>query len=1185
MRLLSLDLLRWGPFSDLRLDFSNPARALHLVVGSNEAGKSTTLRAITGLFFGIPANTSDDHRHKPDELRLSGRIAAEDGAELVFLRRKGKKGHTLKNAQGEAMDEERLRRFLGNIEENQFKMMFGLSHERLVEGGHALVEGKGDLGESLYGAGLGQAGVSSLLRKLGQKADEIFTPQARTRKLNQAINKFKAAKEIQKEASHSMRQWDDQKKQKETLEASRQAMAAQLEHAAREQRRLLRVKRALRPIAERAEVLAELERRRDDVVLPDSAPEDRRAAEKVIRDAGPRQAQLTAEITDLELHVDKLVVPEKLLEQATSIRQLAEDLGSYRKARHEAVQIQTALHDAEDHLRNVCKRLKREPDDVLAGKDVGTMVSLALEKRVKLLIKQRLEMDARIREATKSLQAAEAKLAHENQRGQTLPPPVPMERLTVALDAARREGDLDKRIRERAKEAEQLGQRVRLRFASLEECGLTFERIGALPIPAAETVKRFERDVQRKDDELRTLQRDVESKRQALAKINGDLAIATRGGDVPTQADVDAARSARNASWAALRRMMFESSPAASSDEGALRETSMLQRFEALSAYEAAVQRVDVLADRLFHEADRVARIADMMLKKENAEREIADGERLLQRLVEERNHLWTQWVETWQSSGIKPLSPAEMKDFLVVYGQLVDELLRWRDAEAVLTADRHRAAEHAEALASLLPDASASEGLARLIERAAAACQRETRAQQEREAHARDLQNATVYFDEKRRDLEREKSEIVHWASLWEKALVEMALPLETTTAEVEETLGLLADLGKRVQELQDKRRRLAIIEHDEASFRKRTLEMAERFEEPTSDMTMDVLAAALVDRFHAAQQDDVKRKTLHVQLEDKRRELAELGLRRQAAESEIEALCSAARVSLALDLPQAEERSKKVRDLRTQLGNVERQILDLGEGIPLEALVAECEGLSGDQVAEQLAALQEKMTALSDSKAKADQDLGGAMQRLALVDGSARAAEAAEEAEQHLASMATLVEEYARAKLAHRLLEDEIKRHREKNQGPIIRRASELFERLTLGSFVGIRGDNEGDDGKPVLECVRLGGSPVRVEGLSDGSRDQLFLALRIASLERYFENNEPIPFVLDDILVNFDDARSRASLAVLGELSRKTQVLFFTHHARVAELAEEATVSGELRVHNLNELGKIARMQLTA
>jgi len=78
------------------------------------------------------------------------------------------------------------------------------------------------------------------------------------------------------------------------------------------------------------------------------------------------------------------------------------------------------------------------------------------------------------------------------------------------------------------------------------------------------------------------------------------------------------------------------------------------------------------------------------------------------------------------------------------------------------------------------------------------------------------------------------------------------------------------------------------------------------------------------------------------------------------------------------------------------------------------------------------------------------------------------------------------------------------------------------------------------------------------VRVEAMSEGTRDQLYLALRLATLERYLAHAEPLPLVIDDILVNFDDERSRATLEVLAELSRRTQVILFTHHARLRDLA---------------------------
>ena len=71
-----------------------------------------------------------------------------------------------------------------------------------------------------------------------------------------------------------------------------------------------------------------------------------------------------------------------------------------------------------------------------------------------------------------------------------------------------------------------------------------------------------------------------------------------------------------------------------------------------------------------------------------------------------------------------------------------------------------------------------------------------------------------------------------------------------------------------------------------------------------------------------------------------------------------------------------------------------------------------------------------------------------------------------------------------------------------------------------------------------------------------------DQLFLALRIAALEQSVDAGVRLPFLADDLFVNFDDDRSRAGFRVLADLSRSTQVLFFTHHEHLAAIATEVT-----------------------
>ena len=1178
MKILSLELLRWGPFSDLALDFSSPARAFHLVVGSNEAGKSTTLRAVGGLLFGIPERTSDDHRHKMSELRISGRIGAEDGSELALVRRKGRK-ETLLDPAGQPLDEALLRKLLGSIERAQFETMFGLSHDGLVKGGRELVEGQGDLGESLFGAGLGQT-VASLLRKLGGRADEIYLPRGKKRKLNDAIDKFKEAKKRAQELSQSARDFEDINKQLGDRRAETTRIAAELVDLGRRMRRLQRVRQALRPLAERADVLAALDARRDVVVLPETAAEDRRRTQAIIHEAGPREEKLREDVRELEGKLAVLAVPTALLQKGTLVRQVQGELGGHKKASIDATRLRGELRQVEDEARRLCARLGR---DISVEEAEAWQLSAVASTRVRSLIKQKVELDAAAKSAESAFGTAEERLDDEKRRGVALPPPVDVEALAHALDVARREGDLDKRIQERARAADGLGKSVQSGRAALSLYDVPFDKIGNLPMPARETIERFERGLGAKDEELRSLGQTLADRKRKLSALERELEQIRRGGAVPTEADVAAARDGRDAAWFELRRALLAEHTRTADDVAAFRSGPPRPGIDVVLDYEAGVRRADDLADRLFREADRVAKVSQRSLEQQGLLREIAELDAERQSIEATRDELGRQWQEQWKASSLAPLSPAEMKGFLGQYERLVEDRRRWAEAEALLGEDRALAADHEETLGALLrPLGLAVKGLPALMERGRAVCEREAKAQKDREAHERDLGRAKDQVAQCKALLERRRAELAAWSAQWAEAMAGVDLPEATGTVEAEEVLALRSDLEKRCADARDRRRRIEGIERDARLFADRVVEITRAAATDLVDAPIEHAANLVVERFLAAEKDEIARQKDAQKLDEKRRELEDVILRRKAAENELAALQTSARAENLAELGEAEDRSKEVRALKARLAPIERQLLDLGEGLGIEALVAECQGLSGDDVATELSSLDEQIQAKNDAKAKVEQEIGKLEERRGRVDGGDGAAQAAAEAEGHLASMGVLVEEYARARLAFRLLEDEIKHYRERHQGPIVRRASELFRRLTLGSFLEIRGDDEGDESRPVLKCVRTSGERVGVEGLSDGTRDQLFFALRMASLERHFEHNEPIPFVLDDILVNFDDARSRAALSILGDLSQKTQVLFFTHHARVADLAREAVPPSRLCLHDLDMLGGRARLR---
>ena len=88
-----------------------------------------------------------------------------------------------------------------------------------------------------------------------------------------------------------------------------------------------------------------------------------------------------------------------------------------------------------------------------------------------------------------------------------------------------------------------------------------------------------------------------------------------------------------------------------------------------------------------------------------------------------------------------------------------------------------------------------------------------------------------------------------------------------------------------------------------------------------------------------------------------------------------------------------------------------------------------------------------------------------------------------------------------------------------------------------------------------------------PEQMAGLRDvlvastGSADQLYLALRVAAVEDSLDHGTPLPFIADDLFINFDDDRAAAGFKVLGDLAKRTQVIFFTHHQHLMAVAESA------------------------
>jgi uncharacterized protein YhaN len=416
-------------------------------------------------------------------------------------------------------------------------------------------------------------------------------------------------------------------------------------------------------------------------------------------------------------------------------------------------------------------------------------------------------------------------------------------------------------------------------------------------------------------------------------------------------------------------------------------------------------------------------------------------------------------------------------------------------------------------------------------------------------------------------------------WQQQWKKALKPLKLPADTATETVRDVLDTLDQISNKIDKANSLKRRVKLMEKDAKIFKADVKAIAEKLAVELINEPVEQIVAELSNRLSQTEQDLARLEHLQQSIVKEQQHYTNAKQEIEASQARLQALLEQAHCENLADLEQAEQDSLHKKALQAELITVEQQLLKQGEGLSLSDLEQAAAEIDIEQLAVQIETTIEQIQQIEQERSQIDQTIGELRTLLKQMDGNAAAAQAADEAQLALAEMQTLSERYIQIHLAASVLRKSIERYREQNQGPVINRASEIFQQLTLNQFAGIKTDYSSNTDQPILMGIRQKDNKGLTTNLmSDGTRDQLYLALRLASIERYPQPR--LPLILDDILiyevtersgVNFDDERSQATLSILGELSKETQILFLTHHPHLIELSERA-VPGDCLVKHM-------------
>lgn len=1162
MRIQELNLAAFGPFTDRVLAFDEVG--LHIVYGPNEAGKSSALRGLKALLYGIDERTLDNFLHANDKLRIHGFLRTADGHDLTFVRRKGRK-NTLLTPEGEALDEQVLAPFLQGVTPELFETLFGIDHQALVRGGQEILEQKGEVGQALFSAALGSHALHAVLAELDDTAKNLFLPAGSKPVINSAIRSHTDLRAEIRKCSLSSREWDEYRRALGRTTKELEKIQSELTDNRIEVTRLQRIQRVLPKLARRRELFHELELLGDVVILPTDFSDRRQKAVNALETALTIVGKATPRLEGLQKQLAGLSTNQALLDQTENIEDLHARLGGHRKALqdrpHLEVEVLQLLTEAESILKEI------RPD--LELKDIEQLRPvLAKRQHIADLGSKDAVLNARVEQAEFSLRETDKRLKAARKERDAIPESGSTDALHRAIAAARRQGELDALI-----------QSTQSQLASLQaECVTDLSRltfwvgeladVAGLRLPNRESIRRFEegydelsKRFQRLDEKIGEIIGSLQDTSQRLDEIE-------RVGEVPTEAALINARSERDAVWQLLRRQWVDG-------EDVSAEASEQQSEGTLpDAFENHLAGADEVSDRLRREADRVHALASLQAKQEGGQRQADEIVEQLEAAKAEKVQLDADWEALWAPCQIVPRSPREMRAWVDEFERLRDQVGQLDLLRRKVTELEHHRVTHIQRLNEQLTGLGRGSSTSEELETVLLEC--ETFASQLDESK-RKLDALSKEVKDREADVEslgeehRLASEALEaWKAQWTEQMQSLGLRSETSPLEVDDFIENVRALFSKQGEAGKLRIRINAIDEDVAVFRSEAEAMVAAIAPELSDLPADDAVVRLNALLSENRSRQTKRQQIEEQIEQATQEIQDSNASIKTMTDRLNALSVEAKCDDHHQLEAAERRSADYLRIKAAIDSIEQELLEAGEGGTVAELEAQAEGVDPDSLPGRITELTNKIEDdLEPRRTELAETKGRETKELELMDGSDQAAVLADQAQAILASIRSDAERYIHVKLAGKILRDQIERYRQENQGPLVKRASEHFSALTLGSFDGLMTDfNEKDE--PILAGIRPGGEHVTVEGMSSGTRDQLYLALRLASLEKYMETSEPMPFIVDDILVDFDDARSQAALNALAELAEKTQTILFTHHSRVVEQSKQ--LKGPVRVQEL-------------
>ncbi len=1125
MRFRSLHLKAFGSFTDRRLEFGEGPAKVNIVLGQNEAGKSTTLRAIESFCFGIDNRTKDNFLHPNNQLLIGAEIEMADGSNKTFYRRKGSKNTVLGRDEKQVPDEF-LTQCLCGIGQAGFEALFCLNFDRIASESESLLSEGGEVGRLLFEA-RSDLNLKPILAELQDRSQKLFKGTAKASSvIDVALRNYDKARKDSR--SGDIAEYLQQEKNLKRLTEEAEDARKNFDNLTRDQKRLSRIQSAFVPVIQRKSILVQLHNLGEVIPLPDSFGSDVETFLKQYRQSTTQIAFQKDELARWEGELENLPSEDPILNWDEQIRWLNEQVGDITRMWKD-------LPDEEEKIRKFTELKNQEIARFWKTLDAAPK-SESLSDREKSRIRELQQVGTGIRSKISTyegqIEDLKTRILELNNRLSRLPEPEIQEGFGRVIQDAKALGDIDRDIRQLELEIQASQARSNDLLKRLALTAYSLEQVVELDVPLLATIHRFDITLAKQAETIERIENRIQADKVDRAQAMEDLTALNLAGAVPTEAELLEARKIRDELWSQMR----------TNPNGLLRDP-----------YEESVQNADALADRLRREAERSsqrARLEAILLTTDNS---LASNEGELQLAKATLDTSASEWNCLWAESGVSVLTPKEMIEWHVHFDTLRNEIQKLFGMQknlAVLTDRRQTVLTAIHAVV-----ATKGDQLSSALAHAEDAFQVSNGQRKARNDDSNNLQSESNRLTALENDLNQEQDRLNKWRLDWQVATAPLQLGADLNESEANQALEILEKASQHEAAGNSAQKRAAGMVTSIGIFEHHLKEVAQSLNYQ-SELNSVAQTRHLVERLESAKSHQRNRLQLNTELNRVKREMNQADQERRSAQARLESLCAIAGCRNDEELVPAQQRYEEYVRLRKQLEDVNSNIQALSGNLSVEDFVAEVEAADPDDISVRIEWSQRDLDQSSSNLDDLNQKIGEARRVLDDSETTGTLLNARILAEGELAKARSAVRPYLVYSLAEGLVAAQVEEYRKANQGPLLEKAGSIFSIITGGSFLSLTSDlNDKDD--QVLQAVRSNGEKVLVEGLSSATRMGLYIALRIACLHHHAETRECLPFIADDILMDFDNDRAECAFEVLGDLAQKTQVIFLTHHAHLAAI----------------------------